>query len=329
MDCGLPKLTKRLIDLATHPAKGQRFLRDGELRGFAIRITKGSKTFILEREIQGRVRRMTLGRYGMLTIDQARDLANVKIVEIAKGNDPGEEKERRSQSATFVELETRYLAQHAVTKANPPLNGALMNKIEEHTNRSLGALMDSRQLSEFTTVSVERIEELVQLLLIPHLRVDNGPPLFRKREAAKWINDNLVTEYAGATLPIRFAVHSLVAPDKDIPIELSSMRDRLFEGLGQTGFNPPCIYFLISNRCIAYVGQSINLPSRLDEHRRSGKSWERVLWIPCPEAHLQDVEQFWIRHIKPPLNNPHEVKGYEINPPTHLVFTGVQTSAER
>src|SRR6267142_737241 len=103
------KLTKKVVDAAKRPTQGQVFLRDGELRGFALRITPGSKTFILEKEINGRVRRMTLGRYGMLTVDQARDLAKVKIGAIANGDDPAEERQKRRQSASFADLEKLYL----------------------------------------------------------------------------------------------------------------------------------------------------------------------------------------------------------------------------
>ncbi len=112
----MPRLTKRIVDAAQHPPAGQVFLRDEELRGFAVRITPGSKTFVLEREIHGRVRRMKLGRYGELTVEQARDLAKVKIGEIASGKDPAEDRRRRRQSITFGELEQLYLERHAVHK---------------------------------------------------------------------------------------------------------------------------------------------------------------------------------------------------------------------
>jgi len=112
----MAKLTKRTIDAAPHPLEGQVFLRDDEMRGFAVRITPGSKTFVLEREIHGRVRRMKLGRYGELTVEQARDLAKVKIGEIASGKDPAEDRRQRRQSITFGELEQMYLDRHAVHK---------------------------------------------------------------------------------------------------------------------------------------------------------------------------------------------------------------------
>ena len=112
----MPKLTKRLVDSAKHPPSGQIFLRDDELRGFAVRITPGSKSFIVEREIHGRVRRMTIGRYGVQTVDQARDKAREKIGEIAAGKDPVEELRQRRKSVTFGELERLYLDRHAVHK---------------------------------------------------------------------------------------------------------------------------------------------------------------------------------------------------------------------
>lgn len=110
------KLTKKLIDAAKPPAKGQVFMRDNSLRGFAVRITNGSKSFILEKEIHGKVRRLTLGSYGTLTLDQARQLAREKLVDIAHGKDPVAERQARRTQPTWGELETMYLARHATRK---------------------------------------------------------------------------------------------------------------------------------------------------------------------------------------------------------------------
>ncbi|MFY4729120.1 tyrosine-type recombinase/integrase [Nitrospira sp. BLG_2] len=124
----MPGLTKKKIDAARHPDTGQRFLRDAALRGFAVRLTPGSKTFILEKEIHGRVRRLKLGRYGELTVDQARDLATIKLGEIAAGKDPAEERRRRRQSITFHELEQLYLERHAVHKKSKKNDVGMFNK---------------------------------------------------------------------------------------------------------------------------------------------------------------------------------------------------------
>ena len=70
----MPRLTKQLIDETPFPATGQVFVRDTELRGFALRVTQGRKAFILEKRIRGRMRRLTLGLYGPITLEQARSL---------------------------------------------------------------------------------------------------------------------------------------------------------------------------------------------------------------------------------------------------------------
>lgn len=121
------KLTKRILDTAKHPESGQVFLRDDSLRGFGLRITPGSKTFILEREIHGRIRRITLGRFGPMTIDQARELAQKRIVEINEGKDPAEERRQRQHAPTFGDLEQMYLARHAAQKKSAANDKAILN----------------------------------------------------------------------------------------------------------------------------------------------------------------------------------------------------------
>jgi len=43
------KLTKRIVDDTSCPKEGQTFIRDTVIPGFAVRLTKGAKTFILNR----------------------------------------------------------------------------------------------------------------------------------------------------------------------------------------------------------------------------------------------------------------------------------------
>lgn len=123
----MPKLTKKIIDAAKHPTEGQVFLRDAALRGFAVRITPGSKTFILEKEIHGRVRRITVGRYGPMTVEQARELAQKRMVEINEGRDPAQERQQRRQAPTFGDLEQMYLARHAILKKSIKNDLAILN----------------------------------------------------------------------------------------------------------------------------------------------------------------------------------------------------------
>ena len=108
----MPKLTKRIIDLTAFPASGQVLVRDSELRGFALRVTRGSKSFVLEKRIRGRMRRFTLGPYGPLTVEQARVLASTRIGEIARGEDPAEIRQTRIHEPTFTDLTELYEQRH-------------------------------------------------------------------------------------------------------------------------------------------------------------------------------------------------------------------------
>ncbi len=125
----MPKLTKRLIEEATPPASGQRFLRDDVLQGFALRITaNGAKSFVIEKRIHGRPRRFTLGPSGVLTVDQARKRAQETIGDIAAGQDPVDQRRQQRHSATWQDLERLYLERHAVHKKSASNDVGMLNK---------------------------------------------------------------------------------------------------------------------------------------------------------------------------------------------------------
>src|SRR5574340_188097 len=96
------RLTKFYVDKAPLPEAGQTFIRDAELKGFALRLTPGSKSFIVEKRVDGKVRRMTLGRYPELTVEQARKEAHKLLGQIATGSNPVAEKKRDELARTTL-----------------------------------------------------------------------------------------------------------------------------------------------------------------------------------------------------------------------------------
>lgn len=89
------RLTKTAVDRMLAPATGQIFLRDAELKGFAVRMTAGGvKAFVVEKRVDGRVRRIKLGRYPEVTVEQARKRAQEMLEGIAGGGNPVADKQR-------------------------------------------------------------------------------------------------------------------------------------------------------------------------------------------------------------------------------------------
>lgn len=97
------RITKSVVDRLNAPVAGQTFTRDSELKGFAVRITtSGAKSFVLEKRIDGKVKRLTLGRYPELTVEQARREAHKLLGQIAVGSNPiAEKKQKELQAITL------------------------------------------------------------------------------------------------------------------------------------------------------------------------------------------------------------------------------------
>jgi integrase len=120
------RITKTFVDkLAPPPFKDngkadQQFHRDSALPGFGVRVTShGAVSFIVEKRVNGKVKRITLGRYGHLTVEQARNEAQQVLSKIARGRDPiAEKREKRIRTVTLGEAFDDYVATRKDLKAS-------------------------------------------------------------------------------------------------------------------------------------------------------------------------------------------------------------------
>lgn len=71
------------------------------------------------------------------------------------------------------------------------------------------------------------------------------------------------------------------------------------------------IYFLIHLKKVVYVGQSLNVFSRMNDHAKS-KSFDSFAYIPCSSLLLDKLESLYIHVLRPPLNG--EIGGRKIAP---------------
>ncbi len=118
----MAKLTKTIIDVAKPDAKADVWLWDPELPGFGVRVfPSGLKSFLIQyrNASAARTRRMTIGRYGPLTPEEARTIARRKLLEVAGGEDPVQAKQDLRQELTFGEFSKLYLERHARAKKKP------------------------------------------------------------------------------------------------------------------------------------------------------------------------------------------------------------------
>lgn len=107
----MPKLTNTFVSTVPFPEKGQVFYRDSALPGFGLRVTPGSRTYIVEARANGVVRRITLGSHTKLTATAARRKALKLLAQMAAGKDPTVEKAKKKiAGVTLQEVLEHYLS---------------------------------------------------------------------------------------------------------------------------------------------------------------------------------------------------------------------------
>ena len=109
-------LTKRTIDAVKFAAKNRQrhVLWDEQLPGFGLRVYPNDrKVFVLSYRIHGRKRLITIGKYGVYTLDQARALARSHLVDLNLGTDPLEIREQSIVAQNLAELCEAYMSRHA------------------------------------------------------------------------------------------------------------------------------------------------------------------------------------------------------------------------
>ena len=113
------RITKRAVH-AARPKATDGYLWDAELAGFGLKVTPtGAKTYLIQYRLggrKGRTRRVTVGKHGVLTPDQARAQAKKLLGEVAAGHDPADARDRAKGSLTLAAAMKEFLEQHVDAK---------------------------------------------------------------------------------------------------------------------------------------------------------------------------------------------------------------------
>ena len=114
------KLTKTAADAAT-AGKEPYELRDTIIPGFLLKVTPtGRKIFMVAYvAANGQRRKPAIGRFGEITVEQARSIAQDWLADVRKGNDPSAERSAARQAPTVKELFDRFMEDYSESRNKP------------------------------------------------------------------------------------------------------------------------------------------------------------------------------------------------------------------
>jgi integrase len=162
-------LTKRNVDALTFDTAGpaQQIEWDGKLSGFGCRVyPTGAKSFVVTyRTESGLARMLVLGKYGKLTVDQGRKLAQERLAAVARGEDPAETKRQARLGDTVRDLCRAYLDRHAKKKRRS------WREDERRINKHILPTLGAKKVADLKKTDLVRL----------HARISDRAPLEANR----------------------------------------------------------------------------------------------------------------------------------------------------
>ena len=202
----MPKLTKRFVELLQAEGK-DRFEWDDDLPGFGVRVkSSGVKSYLVQYRHEGKSRRMTLGRHGVLTAEEARRLAKLQLGNVAHGNDPATERKEQRSAPTMQHLADDYLERHAIPNTRPNsirddkgmLNNAILPrfkgyKVKDIKRRDFEPFLQGMKETPYKANRVRALlSKMFSLAIAWEWRSDNpvlGIPKFQEGKRDRWLSE--------------------------------------------------------------------------------------------------------------------------------------------
>lgn len=132
------RLNKTSVEALT-PRATEYVAWDSALPGFGVRVyPSGIKTYILHVRVHGTQHKARLGRHGVVTAEQARLDARLRLADLQRGIVLDRTPPPRT---TFAALAAKYLAEHAATRKKPSSQRLDRTNLRLHLLPRLGPLL--------------------------------------------------------------------------------------------------------------------------------------------------------------------------------------------
>ena len=143
----MPRLTKRTVEKLPIEARDY-FIWDSDVAGFAVRVMpSGARSYQVQYRKGGRTRRVSIGRHGTMTADEARSRARKLLGGVAGGENPAEEIAQHRRAPTVAALCERFYKTHVEQRCKPTTRREYRRSIELFIKPAIGS---------FKVVDVER-----------------------------------------------------------------------------------------------------------------------------------------------------------------------------
>ncbi len=139
------KITKRSIE-AIAPTGKDHFVWDNKLSGFDILVSpQGLKTYIIQYRFRGKTQRVKLGRFDLMTTDEARRDAKITLDDVEAGKNPAKSVGQKRSSPNLNKIGARFLDEYVAVRLKPGTQANYQQVLRAYVLPVLGTRKDGRR----------------------------------------------------------------------------------------------------------------------------------------------------------------------------------------
>ena len=149
----MPRITKRLVD-STTPKDTDYFVWDSDMPGFGLRVMKsGKKSYMVQYRHGGRTRRVTFGRAGVMTPEEARKEARELLTAAGKGDNPADDIQKYRATPTVSDICDRFMREYVPTHCKESTRKEYKRAVELFIKPGIGA----RKITDISRTEIAKL----------------------------------------------------------------------------------------------------------------------------------------------------------------------------